>query len=53
MKRGVIWKVSGRRESSGCEESVRDAGGSPLKVRSPWEMKRGVFWKGVLLQEAL
>jgi len=45
--------LSGRRESSGGEESVRDAGGSPQKVRSPWEMKRGVFWRGVLLQEAL
>jgi len=38
--------LSGRRESSGGEESVRNAGGSPLKVRSPWGMKRGVFWKG-------
>jgi hypothetical protein len=45
--------LRGRRESSGGEESVRKAGKSPLGVRSPWRVKRGVFRRGVLLQEAL
>ena len=42
-----------KRESSDAEEFVRNAGGSPLKVRSPWIMKRGVFRRGVLRLEAL
>ena len=38
-----------QREFSNSEESVRKGGGSPLEVRSPWEMKRGVLSQEALL----
>ena len=43
----------GMEEGQGRVRNACLGGGSPLKVRSPWGVKRGVFWRGVPLQEAL